>query len=352
MRRLSVFLFFFVLLFVSNVVNAKLVFKSVRGDVKGIFVMNDDGSDVRLLTDRLKPSHADWSPDGQQIVYERWITGVDSKSHHLFIMNADGTNIRQLTEPHDGSDKHPAFSPDGKSILFSRFELTNNTNPTSSKSPWEVGKHSLCILDIEFGVIKRIANVGANNPDWSPDGQHIVFSSHAIIGKQGSNIWTIDATGNNPRELLPLPPNGQSNIQRMYPKWSPDGKQILYLQSENKHVKIKGVGRFVPHAYRYFIYDFESKQSHQLNIPTNWKSVDIDWMDNGKSIVVSAVKIKLGKPLGRTSHQYNIYKYHIASGKMTRLTKHSGQDYSLDWVSDDAGNEPVVDVANITIIDH
>ena len=348
MRRLSVCFFCFVLLFVSSVVDAKIVFKSIRGDVKGIFVMNDDGSDVRLLTDKLKPSRACWSPDGKHIVFERWINPVDSKSHHIFMMNSDGTNIRQLTEPHDGCDKHPSFSPDGKFVMFSRFDLANNTRPASSKSPWEVGQHSICVLDIEIGKVKIISNIRANNPDWSPDGKQILFSSHPVIGKHGSNIWIMDADGNNPYELLPLPPVGASNIHRMYPKWSPDGKRILYLQSENKYVKIKGVGHFVPHAYRYFIYDVVDKQTHQLDIPSNWKSVDIDWMDNGKSVVVSAVKVRLGKPLGRTQLRYNIYKCHIATGKITRLTKHSGQDYSLNWISDDAGDNHVVDVSDIT----
>ncbi len=348
MRRLSVCFFCFVLLIVSNVVDAKIVFKSIRGDVKGIFVMNDDGSDVKLLTDKLKPSRACWSPDGKHIVFERWINPVDSKSHHIFMMNSDGTNIRQLTEPHDGCDKHPSFSPDGKFIMFSRFDLANNTRPASSKSPWEVGQHSICVLDIEIGEVKIISNIRANNPDWSPDGKQIVFSSHPVIGKHGSNIWIMDADGNNPHELLPLPPAGASNIHRMYPKWSPDGKRILYFQSENKYVTIKGVGHFVPHAYRYFIYDVVDKQTHQLDIPSNWKSVDIDWMDNGKSVVVSAVKVRLGKPLGRTQLRYNIHKCHIATGKITRLTKHSGQDYSLNWISDDAGDNHVVDVSDIT----
>lgn len=132
MRRLSVCFFCITLLLVSNIVDAKIVFKSVRGDVKGIFVMNDDGSDVRLLTDKLKPSRASWSPDGKQIVFERWINLVDSKSHHIFIMNSDGTSIRQLTEPRDGCDKHPVFSPDGKFVLFSRFDISNNSRPVSS----------------------------------------------------------------------------------------------------------------------------------------------------------------------------------------------------------------------------
>lgn len=334
MRRFTVSFLCFMLLFFTNFASAKIVFKSIRGDVKGIFVMDDDGSNVKLLTDELKPGDASWAPDGKQIVFERWINPVDSKSQHLFLMNADGTNIRQLTEPHEGSDKHPSFSPDGKSILFTRFEITNNSKPVLSKSLWEIGNHCICVMDIETGKIKKIANLGANNPVWSPNGKQIVFSNRAVVGKSGSNIWMMDADGNNPRELFPLPPNGQSNINRVYPRWSPNGRQILYLQLENKFAKIKGVGHFVPHAYRYFIYDLNKRQVHQLEIPKNWRPAGIDWMDNGNSVIFSAVKIKLGKPFGRTQHRYNIYKYHIATGKITRLTKHSGQDYSLNWISD------------------
>jgi Tol biopolymer transport system component len=347
MRQLIVSFLCLMLFFFSNVVSAKIVFKSIRGDVKGIFVMNDDGSNVRLLTDKLKPGPANWSPDGKQIVFERWINPVDSKSHHIFLMNANGTNIRQLTEPHEGSDKHPSFSPDGKFILFTRFEITNNSRPVLSKTPWEIGQHSICVMDIEIGKIKKIADIGANNPVWSPDGKQIVFSNRAVLGKSGSNIWIMDANGHNPRELISPPPNRQANINRVYPKWSPDGKRILYVQNENKFAKIKGVGHFVPHAYRYFIYDLDKKQSHQLEIPKNWKCAGIDWMDNGKSVVVSADKIKLGKPLGRTKHRYNIYKYHIATGKITRLTKHSGQDFSLNWISDHVGDVAVVKAFNI-----
>lgn len=204
------------------------------------------------------------------------------------------------------------------------------------------------MLNIEIGEFKTISNIRANNPDWSPDGKQIVFSSHPIIGKNGSNIWIMDTDGNNPQELLSVPSVGASNIHRMYPKWSPDGKKILYLESENKRAKIKGIMQFVPHAYRYCIYNVADKQTHQLDVPSNWKSVDIDWMDNGKSVVVSAVKVKLGKPLGRTNLQYNIYKYRLETGEITRLTKHSGQDISLNWISDDAGDEPVVDVSTIT----
>ncbi|MYB64542.1 hypothetical protein F4X73_07605, partial [Candidatus Poribacteria bacterium] len=101
---------------VVTMVSAKIVFTSSRDGTLGIYVMDDDGSNVKLLTDKLKPVAPRWSPDGKQIVFERRVFLDDSQRLHLFIMNADGTNIRQLTPPIDGRDVHPSFSSDGASI--------------------------------------------------------------------------------------------------------------------------------------------------------------------------------------------------------------------------------------------
>lgn len=334
------------LLCVSDIASGEIVFQSKRGGIVGIYVMDDDGSNVRLLTNKIKPANARWSPDGTKIVFERQMSPVDTKNHHIFMMNVDGTNIQQLTAPHEGSDKHASVSPDGKSIVFTRFDITGNAKTDLTAKPWEIGEHSICTMDIETGMITQLADIGANNPVWSPDGQQIAFSNRAIMGESGSNIWIMGADGKNPRELFP---NEQPNINRMKPKWSPNGQQVVYLQIENKLVKIKGVRHFVPNAYRYFIYDFGKNQVQQLDIPKNWKSVDIDWMDNGKSVVVSAAKVKLGKPLGRKQYRYNIYKYDLETSKTTRLTRHSGQDLSLSWISDDARGLTDMEASHITL---
>ena len=75
------------LLFSTMVTHAKIIFSSERNDVKGVYVMDDDGSNQTLLSKGYPES---WSPDGKQILFK-------TRSSVLFLMNADGTNIRQLT---------------------------------------------------------------------------------------------------------------------------------------------------------------------------------------------------------------------------------------------------------------
>ena len=51
-------------------------------------------------------------------------------------------------------------------------------------------------------------------------------------------------------------------------------------------------------------------------------------MDDGQSVILSAWEIKLGEPV-KEPRDYNIYKYHIWTGKLTRLTGNSAEnDYA------------------------
>lgn len=315
-----------ILLLFSTVASAKIVFYSKRDGIGGIYVMNDDGSNVTLLTDTLSPNAPNWLPDGKQIVFERRKQVKNTDRRHLFLMNADGSNIRQLTAPEDAYDDwHPSFSPDGKSIIFCRLEEKNNEYIPSIR-----------VMDLASGRIKKIADLGVNHPEWSPEGKKIAFSNVSIIGKTGSNIWIMAADGGNPQELLPpAPPIGQLIIGRFKPKWSMDGKKILYIEAQHKPAEIDGVFRLLPQGYYYYIYDLTRRQSRRLNIPLDYRSGGIDWIDNDKSVVFSAAKIKLNEPAQGPLPPFNTYKYHIATTKITRLTEHPGLDYAFDWISDD-----------------
>ncbi len=318
------------LLLLSTGASAKIVFSSNRDGVEGVYVMDDDGSNQTLLTESetLRPFPNCWHPNGKQIAFKR--STKFFSGFVVFLMNADGTNIRQLTENDGSSIGRVSFSPDGTSIVFNRHVRRNNQL-----------KYGIYVLDIETGKMEEIAaQLMASNCDWSPDGKHIIFSEW-IAGAGGVNtIWIMGADGQNPRRLIPTPARGQFFITRTKPRWSPDGKQILFLQREYTWEVVPNRGNvLIYHAHRYMICDRNGKNVRKLQIPKEWEGLGIDWMDDGKSVVFSAY---VGLPLGAPPPPFdefppcNIYKYHIETGEITRLTDHPGRDETLDWISDKA----------------
>ncbi len=326
--RLYFYICLLLLLF-ANFVDAKIIFDSKRDGIFGIYVIDDDGSNEMLLTDLLSPINPCWSPDGKQIVFSRRVEpGVDSQKRHLFIMAANGTNIRQLTPPVKpaGFDNFPAFSPDSQSVIFGRYERIN----TNKK------KNSVYVINLKNGKTKKIYDSIADFPKWSPDGRHIVFTTAQTAGVSGNSIWIMKSDGGHPRELLPTPPNNGQLISYYSPRWHPDSKQILYKQTFQTLGKDeKGVIFYIPQGYYYFIYNRQNEKTRKLQIPKNLHAYGLDWMDNGESVVFSALEVELNVRFRDIGQPSNIYKYDIKSRNITQLTNHSGRDYVLDWISDD-----------------
>ena len=313
MRRLIIYLCF--ILMFSAVGNAKLVFDSIY---TGIFVIDDDGSNVTRLVKKSNTGHPRWSPDGKWIVFERdRFYAVNRSVSSIWIMDTRGTNLRQITAPVAGSesDRYPSFSPDGQQILFVRYQDQDKNKSTN-------------ILNLETGQIRKIYDKWAYSPEWSPDGQQIVFSS-------GGYLWIMDADGNNARQLLPAQ-EGVTKIAQSRPRWSPDGQQILYTQFEFISQQV-GKGIVIIHkAHRYMICDRNGENIQALNIPENFKPNGIDWMDNGESVVFSGNEIELNKLNFVENLIKNIYKYHIATEKITQIGNNQVEGYSIDWVSGNA----------------
>ena len=78
----------------------------------------------------------------------------------------------------------------------------------------------------------EISDMRATFCDWSSDGKHIVFSRSVTV--DGGTIWIMGSDGHNPRPLIPHPGPEGFVTHRLRPRWSPDGKQIVFRQTEYK----------------------------------------------------------------------------------------------------------------------
>jgi Tol biopolymer transport system component len=113
----------------------------------GLTVINADGTNPTLLTDRSSDAHPNWSPDGTKIAFQRGDNGPQ-----VFVMGADGSGITQLTTGESGGD-NPAFSPDGTKIAFDHASDIWTMNPDGSGAVNVTSTPGTTERDPDWGVL-------------------------------------------------------------------------------------------------------------------------------------------------------------------------------------------------------
>jgi len=117
-------------------------------DTYEIFVMDDDGTDVRQLTRGLSGigGSLDWSQDGRQLLIYAGLPG----DKNIFLINVEAQTAAQLTN--GGNNAASSFSPDGQWIAFN--SLRNNDQA------------DIFIMRPDGSDVQQVTN--NPEPDWQP----------------------------------------------------------------------------------------------------------------------------------------------------------------------------------------
>ena len=314
------FIFLFSLFFVTTA-NTKIVFDSDRDGNIEIYTMNDDGSYLRRVTNNpLRDERPLWSLDGKKIAFRRVGAQADRQVSDVMLMNINGSEIQTLLKnDEEFSSAYPVFfTRDEKELAILRWDLKALTV-------------RLFLLELENGTMAPFRGVeDITDADISPDGRFIAFEKTPGFEK---NIHIIGSDGRGEKPLLPPDPDPNVLLNRMYPRWAPDGRRLMFVESRLDVVeKEDEEGPFIDFVVKennLLIHDIALENTERIPLPHGFRAVTPCWI-NDNEIIFSADATGL---ITKEHGNYDIYRYNLTSRSLTQLTTHLGRDLNPRWVA-------------------
>ena len=278
-----------------------------------IYVMNADGSDIRLITERIPNVYYDYpalSPDGSHIAFIS--TDMSSLQHSLNIAGVDGSRLQRIISGPAWLSE-PTWSPDGSKIAFAR----GHDNTIYGWAMKLTCRPEIYVADVLSGkYVSLTQGEGGTDPAWSPDGTRIAFSSF----RQGNNeIYTMATDGKGVQRIT------YTDWAEAEPAWSPDGKQIAYAA----HLFQTDVGcGFIPTGRPpesltepMYIYVMDFDGTNQTRLETTGGGNEPTWSPDGAWLAF-VIADKNGR---------QVYVTEASGSSLTRITSGIDEKSSLSW---------------------
>jgi TolB protein len=222
-----------------------IAFSSTRDDptnpvpilASEIYLMDEDGTNLRRLTNNMTGEGlAALSPDGKKIVFDSTrnrIAGEPLNTSDLFFRRTNGEEETWLTRGSSAS-----WSPDSKNIAF-HASASGTGLPIKPDPGAATSDSDIFVLRVDGdGTREHIpANITNSplaiddDPDWSPDGLKILYTSHSIfdnpINSVTAEIYVMNADGSGVPVRLT-----HNNVEERAPSWSPNGSLIVFMRRE------------------------------------------------------------------------------------------------------------------------
>lgn len=233
----------------------KLAYLSNRTGKNQIYVLELAGGEAKRLTDFKEGIRSFiWSPDSSCLVavarkesdeqsdvkvikrlrYRKDGEGFYGPERiHLWKVSVAG-DMEQLTYG-EFDEEEPAFSPDGKTILFVSWRSHDEREVTPS----------LYAMDLDTREIREIVKGkgSLSAPAFSPNGRQIAYFGHELgeTAAVNSHVYAVTFPEGKPVNLTAKFDRTVGNVvgsdarydnAKHYPRWSTDGKEIYFLATE------------------------------------------------------------------------------------------------------------------------
>lgn len=277
--------------------------------------------------------YGDWSSDSQRMVFISFknLQKEIEDGGLIFIYNISDNSLTRLKNA-GNYNLHPNFSPDGKTIVFSKHQKAIYKE---EKDRWDIAIISSDNKDLKIltGEEEEYGEFDINYyPKFSPDGNHIIFcGKDTEIEPQMFYLFLMDKDGNNRRKICELggvcdasfSPNGDFIVfqtiisNKFHDIWiAPivDGKCITDECPKLDDIKEKIQGLVKEKEYGYYY-------KKLTNIDTNQGKangyIDPEWLNNEEIMFLFTNEYEQVADPEPLSVNWTVKKINIYTGDIT-----------------------------------
>jgi Tol biopolymer transport system component len=232
------------------------------------------------------------SPDGKDLAFfgdeggffvDLWLAdGETGRVTRRLVKSTQNNNYESLRFINSAG----AFSPDGRYFAIAAKRKDRD---------------DLVILDVKRGREDRRIHVGLSGlqtPQWSPDGQQLVFTG---FSNGFTDLFTINRDGTGLRRLT------NDKFADLHPAWSPDGKTIAFVTDRGGGTDFDLL-RFG--NLRVALLHLDSGVIEPLGNMDSGRNINPVWAPDGRSLAFVSDRTGIN----------NVFLYDLADGQIYQLT--------------------------------